>query len=160
MNKLLKTVAIVLAIGLIACTKNAPMESDDSDYNNAISSLEDFNNLVNEDVAPINKLSQDAIDKFSASLVFDGPSLVSAEYGVIDQELSPEDAGKFWQLIIGQSLDLQEDNGSFTEVSLVGEDGATLRCNKWIYLRNMVRNGGVCSYQQWSWCRTCVGHDE
>ena len=118
-----KFLLALLACTLIfACSDNEL--ANDSFEVEVIQSKADFQQLVNQDVYPLNQLSEEALNHFKSNLVFvDNTVFKGGDYSQIRAELNDAEFTAFWQTILGSEAvavgkDMAEDRGPQRKILL------------------------------------------
>jgi len=97
---------------IYACTKQADQEVETTPevLQEGVYSLEDFQTLVDQDVYPINQLSEAAIEHFKAGLIFqDDMGLKGTDSEMIDKELDMAGKKALFELLIGGEVIFIDD---------------------------------------------------
>lgn len=165
MKKITSSLVALLCLALFSCEQaQQVVENNVNDLPlQGISSVEDFQKLVDADVAPIDQLSEQTIAKFKEELLFDETgTLLSARYLDVHKELSENDQAAFWLLIFGEETTWVDSEEELTEtdINAIESRGSC----KWIITPNArkVFWGGTyqCWYEIGQICAICYPNEQ
>ncbi len=97
---------VVLYLCSTACQEKQVLDIiDENPITLGIHSIADFQDLVDDNIYPINKLSPEILEQFKDGLLFDaGGKILSVYYGNIENILSEQEWDTFWEMIFGEKV--------------------------------------------------------